>query len=115
MFNVSRMYNLRMLCVPDDSVTVTAETPRSRMTVSFVLGSRGVGTVWVPIGVNWPGQTLGIDAGCPLFQFARVDQSPLELFIHIAGMSKSLRYSSPPCATSTSQLLAPPPIALTWA
>src|SRR5258708_3129069 len=104
-----------MLCAPDESVTVILAAPRSNMTVSFVLGSRGAGNVCVPIGVNCPGPGTGAVGACPLFQFANVAQSPLELFIHSAGISMSLRYSIPPCATSTSQLLAPPPIAFTCA
>ena len=61
MFSVSRMYNLRMLCVPVESVTVIFAFGRSSMTVSFepevgplpaAPGNRGVGSVWVPIGVN---------------------------------------------------------------
>src|SRR5258705_12430083 len=113
MFSVSRMYSLRMLCVPEESVTVTLVAPRSNMTVSFALGRRGVGRVCVPIGVNWPGPGTGGVGVCPLFQFASVDQSPLESFIHTAGLSISLRYSIPPWATWTFHLLAHAPIALT--
>src|SRR5882762_2632042 len=104
-----------MFWAPEDSVTVMFAAPRSNITVSFAPGRRGVGSVCVPIGDNCPGPGTGAVGVCPLFQFASVDQSPLELFIHNAGISKSFKYSIPPCATSTSQLLAPPPIAFTCA
>src|SRR5262245_2775177 len=124
------MYILRMLYVPVESVTVIFAFGRSRIMVSFtpdvtagpvpaVPGSRGVGSVCVPIGVNWPvpvvhvphegtaGGPAGAITGWPLFQFASVLQSPLESFHHTAGTRLSFRYSTSPRDTSTSIFVVP--------
>src|SRR5437764_12550326 len=85
------------------------------MTVSLVPGSRGVGSVCVPIGDNWPVPGTGATGAWPLFQLDSVVHWPLVLVTQSAGIRMSLMYSGPPCATSTSQLAAPLPIALTWA
>jgi hypothetical protein len=72
MFSASRMYSLRMLCAPVDSVTVMLALGRSRMTVSFepavgpvpaAPGRRGVGSGPVATGVTWPGPVTGATAG----------------------------------------------------
>src|SRR5580765_1446868 len=112
MFSVSRVYSLRMLCVPEDSVTVTAVFVTSRITVSLVAGRRAVGSV-VLAGVSCPGSTTGKTGAWPLFQFESVAHWPLVLVTHNAGMSRSFMNSGPPWATSTSQLLPPLPFALT--
>ena len=58
------MYSLRMLYVPEASVTVMLALGRSRMTVSFcpevvpvpaAPGNRGVGKGPVAAGNTWPG------------------------------------------------------------
>src|SRR5829696_997182 len=103
-----------MLCDPVERVTVMLAFGRSRITVSFcpdvgplpaAPGSRGVGSVCVPIGVNCPGDEIGTIGGCPLFQFASVLQLPLLSFHQSAGISWSFRYSRPPWTTSKSRLL----------
>src|SRR3954463_15136039 len=105
-----------MLCEPLDRATVMFAFRRSRMTVSFcpevgpvpaAPGSRGVGNVCVPTGVNWPGEEIGTIAGWPLFQLVSVLQLPLLSFHQSAGISWSFRYSRPPWATSRSRLLLP--------
>src|SRR5262245_28962477 len=129
MFSASRMYSLRILDVPDESVAVMFALGRSKMTVSLrpevtagpvpaVPGSRGVGRICVPIGVSCPVPVLqlphdgtpggpgGGTTGWPLFQFVSVLQSPLLSFIQTAGMSWSLTHSLSPCETSTSVLEA---------
>src|SRR6266567_6235541 len=83
------------------------------MTVSLVPGSRGVGSVCVPMGYNWPGPGAGATGAWPLFQFDRVVHWPLVFVAHSAGIRLSLMYSGPPWATSTSQLLPPLLMALT--
>src|SRR5436305_4020072 len=98
-----------MLYDPADRVTVTLAFGRSRIAVSFcpavgplpaAPGSLGVGSGPVASGVNCPGEEIGTIAGCPLFQFASVLQSPLLSFHQTAGTSWSFRYSRPPWATS---------------
>src|SRR3954466_5356404 len=105
-----------MLCVPVESVTVMLALGRSRMTVSFdpavgpvpaAPGRRGTGSGPVATGVNCPGEAIGTIAGWPLFQLVSVLQSPLESFHQTAGMSWSLRYSTPPWTTSRSRLELP--------
>src|ERR1039457_3833376 len=92
-----------MFCAPEARVTVMAALGRSRMTVSFVYGRRGVGSVCVPTGVNWLGPGTGATGVCPLFQFNRVVHCPSLSFIQIAGTRASLTNSIPPCATSLSR------------
>src|SRR5687767_14104179 len=105
-----------MLCVPVERVTVMLALVRSRMTVSLrpevtpelaAPGRRGVGRVCVPTGVTWLGPVTGATGVWPLFQVARVLQSPLVSVIQTAGSSWSLRYSMSPRRTFTSRLFPP--------
>src|SRR5262245_30152556 len=105
-----------MLNDPAERVTVMSAFGRSRMTVSFcpevgplpaAPGSLGVGSGPVAAGGNCPGAEGGATAGCPLFQFASVPQSPLLSFHQTAGTSWSFRYSTPPWTTLKSRLLLP--------
>src|SRR3954469_17782597 len=104
-----------MECVPESILIATEALGRSRIAVSLLPVSLGVGNVCVPIGVSWPGPGTGATGASPLFQFVSVVHKPSALVIQIAGTSRSFKYSIPPCATSTSQLAVPPPIALTCA
>ena len=99
-----------MLCEPVESVTVMFAPGRSRITVSF---DPAVGPLPAAPGIappaagrherrSCPGICGGAMGVCPLFQFASVLQSPLELFIHTAGMSWSFTHSISPRETSTS-------------
>src|SRR5438105_11420354 len=96
-----------MLFVPEESVMVTENAPRSMITVSLVPGKRAVGRVWVPYGPNCPEPVTGAAGAMPLFQLVMFVHWPLVLFIQSAGMRLSLRNSQPPCATSTSMLELP--------
>src|SRR5687767_1160249 len=74
---------------------------------SAIPGSLAVGSTSVPTRATCPGPWTGADGVCPLFQLARLCQSPLDPFIQTAGTSWSLRNSMFPWATLTSVLLAP--------
>src|SRR5262249_38100201 len=104
-----------MLWAPDESVMVTDAPGRSRMTVSLLPGRLGVGIVRVPTRGTCPGPWTGAIGLSPLFQLVRVVHCPEAFVIQSAGTHRSLSNSIPPWATSTSQLAAPPPMALTCA
>src|SRR5262245_11289531 len=105
-----------MLYDPAERVTVMSAFGRSRITVTVcpevvpvpeAPRSLGVGSGPVASGGNCPGEAGGTIAGCPLFQFASVPQSPLPSCHQTAGISWSFRYSRPPWTTSRSRLLFP--------